>query len=318
MAFETSINTDKICRTCLSEENNMRSVFSIDESNGEALKLHEMLMSCASVQVMEDDGLPDQVCIQCTHHIIRSFSFKQLCERSESTLRQILGQPSQSYMELKPYQQNLDLDISDQKDDLEPKFESVDVDISKIGSDSDGSDNLNEETRLTNNQTLIKRKKVKDDTKQKLYPCEECTQCFTTAMDLKFHRRTHPKKSTKHICKICQQGFASASTLCRHMKVHDGAKRHLCNECGKGFTRSDDLTRHLRIHTGEKPFPCKLCGKSFSQSFRLLEHMRAHANKKSFVCPICSKAFSRYTSLTAHNKTHSGIKTHECKLCGKR
>lgn len=31
----------------------------------------------------------------------------------------------------------------------------------------------------------IKKKKIRDDTEQPLYPCEECTQCFTTLSDLK-------------------------------------------------------------------------------------------------------------------------------------
>lgn len=40
---------------------------------------------------MEGDGLPSQVCLQCVHYINRAFSFKQLCERSDATLRQYLG-----------------------------------------------------------------------------------------------------------------------------------------------------------------------------------------------------------------------------------
>lgn len=84
---------------------------------------------------MEDDGLPNQICMQCIHYIIRSFSFKQLCERSENTLRQVLGQPTQSYMELKPYQQNsLNLEISEEKDceALQPKLEYIDIKISSM------------------------------------------------------------------------------------------------------------------------------------------------------------------------------------------
>lgn len=47
-----NIQTDKICRTCLSEDTNMRSVFSVeDNSVGETTRLFEMLMSCAAVQV---------------------------------------------------------------------------------------------------------------------------------------------------------------------------------------------------------------------------------------------------------------------------
>lgn len=45
---------EKICRTCLSQANQFRSLFSIDESAGETLRLFEMLMSSASVQVGEN------------------------------------------------------------------------------------------------------------------------------------------------------------------------------------------------------------------------------------------------------------------------
>lgn len=42
---------EKICRTCLSQANDFRSLFSIDETAGETSRLFEMLMCCASVQV---------------------------------------------------------------------------------------------------------------------------------------------------------------------------------------------------------------------------------------------------------------------------
>lgn len=50
MSYET-VHIDKICRTCLSEEENMRPLFIIHPADGETIRLSEMLMSCASVQV---------------------------------------------------------------------------------------------------------------------------------------------------------------------------------------------------------------------------------------------------------------------------
>lgn len=37
---------------------------------------------------MEGDGFPNQICMQCLQMINRSYSFKQLCEKSDLTLRQ--------------------------------------------------------------------------------------------------------------------------------------------------------------------------------------------------------------------------------------
>lgn len=43
------------------------------------------------------------MCLQCVHYINRAFSFKQLCERSDATLRQLLATSVDStFLELKP------------------------------------------------------------------------------------------------------------------------------------------------------------------------------------------------------------------------
>lgn len=39
---------------------------------------------------MEGDGLPHQICIQCLQNVNKAYSFKQLCEESDLTLRNYL------------------------------------------------------------------------------------------------------------------------------------------------------------------------------------------------------------------------------------
>lgn len=52
---------------------------------------------------MLNDGMPSQICMQCVQHINRAYSFRQLCERSENALRELLGRPiQQTFLELKP------------------------------------------------------------------------------------------------------------------------------------------------------------------------------------------------------------------------
>ncbi|KAJ8921028.1 hypothetical protein NQ315_015824 [Exocentrus adspersus] len=244
MSYET-IQINKICRTCLSEEESMRSIFSIDVAAGETLRLFEMLMSCASVQVMENDGLPSHVCLQCVHYITRAFSFKQLCERSENTLREILGRPIQAtFLELKPLLTNDVLvsstvteiistnlepaetlptvtetlnnddsilpsvadnfeikELKEAQSDLDMKFDNFGVDpackfLVQNDADSDtGQDHNNEpvETNLDLKPEIdlkpeskeVKKKPRRDETEQPIYPCEQCTFCFTTQTDLR-------------------------------------------------------------------------------------------------------------------------------------
>lgn len=74
---------------------------------------------------MEGDGLPGQVCLQCVHYISRAFSFKQLCERSDATLRQYLGKPLLTDLTVKePLPQPITQPSDETKDGiLEPKIE---------------------------------------------------------------------------------------------------------------------------------------------------------------------------------------------------
>lgn len=46
---DSSLSLDKICRSCMAETNQMRSVY---DTNTESIQLAEMIMACASVQVI--------------------------------------------------------------------------------------------------------------------------------------------------------------------------------------------------------------------------------------------------------------------------
>jgi hypothetical protein len=74
---------DKICRTCLLEKAGLKPLFGACVAN--------MLMSCASIQVIEGDGLPCQICTQCLQMVNRAYSFKQQCEKSDASLRQYIN-----------------------------------------------------------------------------------------------------------------------------------------------------------------------------------------------------------------------------------
>lgn len=53
---------------------------------------------------MINDGLPSQICSQCVQNLNEAYSFRQLCERSENIIRELLGRPvpHQTFLELKP------------------------------------------------------------------------------------------------------------------------------------------------------------------------------------------------------------------------
>ncbi|CAG9772963.1 unnamed protein product [Ceutorhynchus assimilis] len=74
---------DSICRTCLAQKTDLRTLFDACLPN--------MIMSLTSVQIIQGDGLPHQICTQCLRVINKAFCFKQMVEKSDATLRNYLN-----------------------------------------------------------------------------------------------------------------------------------------------------------------------------------------------------------------------------------
>lgn len=70
---------DKVCRGCLSRNGEMRPLF--------GSYLDNMLRMVAEIEVQVGDGLPQMMCVPCVLQVSRAFTFKQQCQRSDSTLR---------------------------------------------------------------------------------------------------------------------------------------------------------------------------------------------------------------------------------------
>lgn len=55
-------------------------------------------------------------------------------------------------------------------------------------------------------------------------------------------------KKPKLPCEVCGQLLASASSLCRHRKLHTGVKPYKCAICGRSMTLKYNLMKHIKIH----------------------------------------------------------------------
>ncbi|CAG9575854.1 unnamed protein product [Danaus chrysippus] len=70
------------CRLCL-KIGDFCSIFEKDDT----IKLSEMVMSFANVQIHEGDGLSDRVCTACMENLSTAYLFKQQCERIDALMR---------------------------------------------------------------------------------------------------------------------------------------------------------------------------------------------------------------------------------------
>ncbi|XP_045470208.1 zinc finger protein 2 homolog [Harmonia axyridis] len=344
-------DVNNICRACLSDKGEMRSVFlTIDNpGTGRAMVIAEMMMGFCSVQVENNDGLPSTVCLQCFHNINTAFSFKQLCEQSDTNLRQYLG---------KPLQKNLNKDEDSQKNDFTSTLflDGFGIYSSSGESDDDYKDdfplleqpltnNPNDEKIIAQKQLLKAAKMQKSKISKKIlsrnggtkaagvggkkikriiHQCNACKKTFINLKSFRKHLRTHIE-DRPFKCKLCPRGFTEENYLNNHMRTHmpDDQKPHECNVCNKRFIHATLLNKHMLKHNGEKPFVCEICNKGCYAENSLLKHMKIHEKKEGdpallkHICDYCKLEFPDNDSLSVHIKQHTGDRPFVCNTCGK-
>ncbi|XP_063902910.1 zinc finger protein OZF-like [Zophobas morio] len=338
----SAINYSNVCRTCLSESINIKSVFTIEQAMDLEMALCDMLMECASVTVIKDDGLPSNICMRCISKLQKAFSFKRMCENSDHTLRNCTDQVTQMIS-----QEDINYEIKDVKPNVNVYEDSTMVmgenHLSDWGEDNvsepcdDASSIKSNEENFEKNCTeeKIKESNIQENVRRKKsYKCEECRQeCLGLAAYWKHMASVHGKNLK---CDICSREFKTQNLLKQHKTAHQKSnevdikrtrnktgitkKRNLprtCDICNKTFRFHSNLERHKLIHTGEKPFLCNVCGKGFGQMSYLKIHSFIHTGEKPYKCQMCDKSFAAPGTLMTHVRIHTGERPHVCKICGK-
>ncbi|KAJ8929735.1 hypothetical protein NQ314_017550 [Rhamnusium bicolor] len=281
------LNLGQICRTCKCVTPQMRSLFEGYENPHHSPRIDEMLMACASVQVMCGDGLPSQICQICVEQLNSAFVFKRQCEKIDAGFREYANV---KVNEIKEEQQNSEF------------RESLNTLNNLPNEQSSSKENMPDEI-----PTLVTPKIETDniqfmDNNQMLLTCRECTKMFTTLEGLRCHKRIHTGSIYK--CKQCDKEYTRHNHLQRHEQSHSGRKVHVCRICSKTLTRMEHLKRHLATHLREKPFSCKTCNRGFSRIEYLHNHTSKCKGDTVYPCDICNKALNREDSLEVHKKMH--------------
>ncbi|KAK4879835.1 hypothetical protein RN001_007981 [Aquatica leii] len=346
MSFKS--NFSNICRTCLVENNNMKSVFSIEKLMEQQIIFSDLLMSLTSLQVFKGDGLPEQVCLQCAEEVNRAFLFRKMSEKSDGTLRQYLEtclplsrSNVNDYVfknEIKEFTDESHIATNDSAINDSGGEDNYDHVSDDIFPKHNPNESTNDSNNSLENKNLCKTEfeSVENEHKKKMYPCKVC---HTSCLGLGEYRR-HMTEIHGDVfkCDICNKNFKTGNALKRHITSHDfyatnencsqnvtsstrvKKKRNLprtCNICNKTFRFHSNLERHKLIHTGEKPYLCNVCGKGFAQLSYLKIHSFIHTGEKPYKCKMCEKSFAAPGTLMTHVRTHTGERPHVCKICGK-
>ncbi|XP_065092726.1 zinc finger and SCAN domain-containing protein 12-like [Ochlerotatus camptorhynchus] len=289
------------CRVCESEE------LLINIFMNEVHRIVEKLCFCASVQVSENDGLPQHICTKCFADLEIAYAFRKRCEENDAKLRiplnvpvkveifEFLASDIETVEELEEVNYPCDNEINTSenaisKPDVElghfEEQDSVSCDTSDLG-DADSLDEL---------QPSIQKI-------SKTYTCDTCGTVFSIRSDYHDHIRAHGTKRFQ--CKTCLKWFSRKPVLIRHELRHLGKQKRVpCDRCSLDFNCRAALVRHIAgVHDKRRDFVCTICGHGFSQKTGLQAHQSVHSGSQ-FRCSICHATFKSLRYYLRHEQSH--------------
>lgn len=293
------------CRVCESKD------FLINIFVNEAHQIAEKLCYCASVQVSENDGLPQHICTHCLVDLQTAYDFRKRCEDTDAKLRSnssvaikvelfesVITPKAETNAEiLESADYFNDIDSCMTIDTKQNTFDMCDLDVTEetayIKSDSDDAETDTEISFEHNGKSRA----------PKVYTCHTCDQKFEMRIQYFEHIKTHGAKRFQ--CRTCSKWFSRRTVWEQHESVHEGTNKKLpCNKCEKCFNSRAALLRHIaEIHEKIQKFSCNLCGRKFTQKTHLQAHEAVHAGL-TYKCTQCEAMFKSHRSYLRHEQMH--------------
>ncbi|XP_035741581.1 zinc finger protein 16-like isoform X1 [Vespa mandarinia] len=333
-----------LCRICLSSSNDNQRIFSTNEKYNTRDKhdLSGKLWLCGGIEVLENDGLPERICVKCILKVNAAHELREQCQRTDIKLRELYGKARKTvdasrhnsvkdqYCQTDEY---FAISTKEGNDDRSPLCENV-----VVGSSYDEGSSLLDlkgTTVRVSNDNVKTENEILPDTDNKFdRSIQELSvvkrEAYRTRRLAMFKRvtsmenlRNHKERQRQYIKKNGNTKSHDAgekdgslnneSASNKAVRVIDSELNLDCPQCNRRYSSKKSLERHILTHN-EKKFKCEKCEKQFFHVDKLLQHGKLHrSNDKSNLvpCKICNKSFRKTDTMVRHLNVHKRVNPKE-------
>ncbi|KAJ8737170.1 hypothetical protein PYW07_000441 [Mythimna separata] len=282
---ETKIKIEDLCRTCLSKDNELYSLFDI--LLGSTITLDYIVTSTTGIKISKNDGLPSTICCDCKEKASKAFEFKKKSEEANMSLRGLLKkEKKESGISLKILNQTSDVKTEDLSPHDNDDYTDSDFNVSL----SSGPD-LHEQEAIKMEHESLDRKSC--------FACKSCLVVFDTHCKLEEHQ------------KIC-------------IKVEcEETNRTYCPLCGTCYNGAENLTKHMWENHADLMGPKKRGRPKKMLTSTILNKLSENGfcitsmPAKKIECEFCKQHFETKEELGLHAVTHKDTKVLRCVQCKK-
>lgn len=277
-----------------------------------------------NVNLFQDEGkteLPKCICQNCTTSLNNAYDFKNLCEKGDQELREMLRISKQENPSINFKEENDEIE-GNSIEEIDIKSEPIELctvdDEYSMSYDDGDSDHATESDHSDDEVLSIKKQKLTSLE----FPCKLCGKTYRHKKSLYSHNKIahegkRPQKSKKlgtkeYKCEKCSKEFDRHHEYTKHMREHG----FFCKYCNKQFPEPYKLRRHeVNVHQGTQ---CLLCKEQFKTKSLLNTHLDlSHGQEKTHICDKCSRSYFDPESLAAHKLTHDVENIFKCNECEK-
>ncbi|KAJ8970681.1 hypothetical protein NQ317_012363 [Molorchus minor] len=315
---ETGLVIDKICRSCMCENENMHSVFEnkTEAGGSSSVLLSEMLTACASVEVSGTnnlgdykkrnqlnnffrwyfgDGLPYQLCDTCENKLNSAYEFRKQCQKSDSTLRELTGSETKENITLQEaivVQPEMPDDFFDEEDEVPLMKRIIQETKKRKRGRPKKSDVVNLKSPMIN-----QRYQTRTEIKQEVVPPVENSVPGENVRNTNLEIMSHDI--------IDNDSFVNDFPFSDEDDNHADSDDDFLLE----VTKEKKIRKKRGVGKDETIYECKECSKTMTTYLGLKVHMRRHTGSDLSVCKLCNKSFTKQSHLTRHLRTHGVVET---------